>query len=382
LHTQSFRLYEGLRLPDAYDVISCEKCGFVYVDTPITQHDYNCFYSEFSKYESQTAPCSCRLNSYDSDKYERITRDLKEFVSDKQASILDIGCAKGGLLATLKLNGYTNLTGLDPSFNCVKQVKAQGINAIQGGLFKDNFPGSTLDQTFDCVIISHVIEHIYDLNTAIENLLSFVKNGGLLYIEIPDASRYTQYYVAPFHYFDLEHINHFDEYSLNNLISKYKLKQVGLGKNDLQHSNAVYYPIVYSIYQKTSALDKQEKIIPNFETRDSVIRYVEMSRQADHWSELEKLVKTQEEIVVWGAGAYALRLYKTSSLKRCNIISFIDNDHKKQGRRFDAKIKIQSPKDALSDFKGTVVVCSAVYNNEIVKEIEGMAINNRIVVLR
>lgn len=381
LHTQNFRLYEGLCLPDAYDVVSCEKCGFVYADTPANQENYNAFYSGFSKYESSIAPGG-RVNQCDSDKYERMARDLEKLGINKNASILDIGCAKGGLLATLKLHGYNNLTGLDPSPNCVNQVKAQGLNAIQGGLFEENFLEASLDRVFDCVIISHVIEHVYDLVTAIKNSLSFVKTDGLLYLEVPDASRYTQYYVAPYHYFDLEHINHFDEYSLNNLMSRFKCTHVISDKKDLQHSNAVFYPAVYSVYQKKGMPNDQQDILPNFAVRENIIRYIEMSRQADYWPELEKVAKTQEEIVVWGAGAYALRLYKTSVLNKCNIIGFIDNDTKKQGAKFDTKVKIHSPKDILPNFKGSIVVCSAVYNNEIVKEIYEMGISNPVIVLK
>ena len=107
-----------------------------------------------------------------------------------------------------------------------------------------------------------------------------------------------------------------------------------------------------------------------------------MSRQADYWPELEKLASTKEKIVVWGAAAYASRLYKTSVLKKCNIIAFVDNDIKKQGLKFCDSVKIHSPKDILPEFKGPIIVCSAVYNNEIMREIYNMGINNSVVVLK
>lgn len=381
LHKQEFQLYGRHCLPDVYEVIACDKCGFVYNDMQASQKDYNDFYSRFSKYESSISPGG-RINQGDRDKYERMAKDLIALGLDKQASILDIGCAKGGLLATLKNHGFNNLTGLDPSPNCVEQVKAQGLKAIQGGLFAENFPEKTLTQEFDCVIVSHVIEHVYDIATAIQNAFAFVKPGGMLYLEVPDATRYTQYYVTPFHYFDFEHINHFDEQSLNNLMSRYNCAQIASGKKDLQHSNIVYYPAVYSVYQKNEKHEKRRGIVPDYGVRENVIRYIEMSRQADDWPDLEKLVETQEEIVVWGAAAYASRLYKTTPLSKCNILSFIDNDLKKQGTEFDKNLKIDLPKNVLPKFKGPIVVCSAVYNNEIVKEIAQHRYNNRVVVLR
>jgi len=381
LHRQKFHLYKGHCLPNSYDVVSCKKCGFVYADTPASQKDYNCFYSDSSKYESPLSPGG-RVNTYESDKYDRTIKDLEKFIPDKNASILDIGCAKGGLLATLKIRGYNNLIGMDPSLNCVNQVKAQGIKAIHGGLFRGNFAAALLDRQFDCVVVSHVIEHVYDLAAAIKISLSFVKRGGLLYLGVPDASRYTQYYVAPYHYFDLEHINHFDEHSLNNLMSPCGCRHVISGKKNIQLSNIVYYPEIYSVYRNNAAPGKRQKIHPDFTTRENITRYIEMSRQADYWPELKNLARTREEIIVWGAGAYALRLYKTSLLSKCNIAAFIDNDPKKQGKGFDTQVKIRLPKEILPDFKGTIVVCSATYNNEIVKEIDNMRISNRVVVLR
>ncbi len=381
LYEQRFHLYQGHCLLDAYDVVSCIKCGFVYADSGATQKDYNRYYSEFSKYENSLAPGGL-VNQCDLDKYERMVHDLSKIIPDKNTSILDIGCAKGGLLATFKAHGYNDLTGLDPSLNCVAQVKAQGIPALQGGLFLDNFPQGFLKQAFDCVIVSHVLEHVYDLSTAVKNAFSLVKTGGFLYLEVPDSSRYTQYYVAPYHYFDFEHINHFDLCSLNNLFVKSHSEYVASGKKDLQHSNTVYYPAVYSVYRKCDGLVLDREIVSDQNLRDNVIRYIEMSRQADHWRELDELAASKEAIVVWGAGAYALRLYRMSPLSECNIISFIDNDLKKRQAVFATNVTVKLPKEVLPDFKGTIVVCSAVYNNEIVKEIDGMRLNNRVVVLK
>jgi 2-polyprenyl-3-methyl-5-hydroxy-6-metoxy-1,4-benzoquinol methylase len=381
LYSQQFHLYEGHCLPDAYDVVACCRCGCVYADTPATQKEYNRFYSEFSKYVDVVSPGG-RGHSYDEDKYERTVCDLEKLGLDRNASILDIGCAKGGLLATFKLHGYHNLTGLDPSPECVKLVEAQGIHAVQGGLFGENFPRTALSGAFDCVIVSHVIEHVYDVTTALKNAISLVKTGGLFYLEVPDASRYTRYYVAPYHYFDLEHINHFDAHAMNHLMSRYACEPVACGQKDLQHSNVVYYPAVYGLYGKKGECEKSCILKPDFSARENVIRYIEMSRQADDWPELEGLAKTQEEIIVWGAGAYALRLLRVSRLRECRIAGFVDNALKMRGAKLTKTIKIGLPQDFLPHFKGPIVVCSAVYNNEIVKEIEGMGGGWRVIVLR
>lgn len=54
LHNQRFRLPEKQHfLPEAYDIVVCLKCGFVYADTSASQGDYDRYYQDFSKYEDK-----------------------------------------------------------------------------------------------------------------------------------------------------------------------------------------------------------------------------------------------------------------------------------------------------------------------------------------
>ena len=121
---------------------------------------------------------------------------------------------------------------------------------------------------------------------------------------------------------------------------------------------------------------------PNFEARTKVIEYIALSRRADRFPELEELLWSKEEVVVWGAGAFALRLLKNSPLGKLNIIGFADNDVRKQGAKIGGRIGIYAPQEILTSFKGTIVVCSAVYPNEIIRDIEKLGLPNRIVVVR
>ena len=52
LHTQHFAVTEDYPLPAVYDVVECSTCAMIYADTPATQADYDCFYSNFSIYQS------------------------------------------------------------------------------------------------------------------------------------------------------------------------------------------------------------------------------------------------------------------------------------------------------------------------------------------
>jgi len=371
LHHQFFAIPENYPLPEEYDVVCCQKCGFVYADTPARQRDYNKFYQEFSKYEFSGATKT--TTKWNLSKLTPISNRLE----NKNASILDIGCANGELLTEFKKLGYKNLNGLDPSRKCVENVQ-EGINAFEGELF--TIRSAIPRQKFDCIILSHVLEHICDLQVAADNIVGKLNENGILYIEVPDASRYTKYYLVPFHYFDCEHINHFDENSLNNLFLQKNLDLVEFAKKESHVSNKLY-PAVYTLYQKRTPKKPPERIAPSFKVRDSIVSYIKKSRRQDKWPKIDRIAKSQQEIAIWGAGSYTMRLINNTSLGKCKIAFFIDKDDKKQGMKIKGVPIFCSP-DRLKSFNGVIVICAALYSDEILKEIEKMGLNNEIITMR
>lgn len=102
-------------------------------------------------------------------------------------SILDIGCANGGLLEALSDRGFTNLTGIDPSPTCIRHIKQRGFNGYVSEISKLN--NDTIG-SYNFIILSHVLEHIFDVNGAISIVNSLINYEGLIYIEVPNASSY------------------------------------------------------------------------------------------------------------------------------------------------------------------------------------------------
>ena len=44
------RVPENYRLPDSYNVVVCDNCGFVYADTAASMEDLDWYYSNFNFY--------------------------------------------------------------------------------------------------------------------------------------------------------------------------------------------------------------------------------------------------------------------------------------------------------------------------------------------
>lgn len=201
-----------------------------------------------------------------------------------------------------------------------------------------------------------------------------------MYLEVPDASRYSDFYKVPYHYFDCEHINHFDENSLRNVLLQFSLKCVTLTRKEIPVSNRELYPAVYSVFRKTTRQHLNQKVVFSPIVRDSIIKYVEISQKDPVFNKLNEIVESQEKIIVWEAGSYTSRSLSNTILGKGNIVGFVDNGTKKQGLNLNG-VKIYPP-EILRDYQGTIVVSSALYSSDIVEEIKGMGLKNKVIILR
>jgi 2-polyprenyl-3-methyl-5-hydroxy-6-metoxy-1,4-benzoquinol methylase len=374
LHNQKFSVPDHYKLPKEYDVVSCVNCNFVYADTDATQADYDDYYEQFSKYEEKSSSGS-GTTYLDAVRLEQTATDIDSQLKNPIAKILDIGCGNGGLLSALSRLGYQNLTGMDPSATSTEYiVNNLHFSAIQGGIFtSDLFDVTSEEEKYDCIILSHVMEHIYDLKQSIRNIARLLKQNGFVYVEVPDASRYHEFYVVPYYYFDCEHINHFDEASLGKLMKSAELECVLYKKKDLKVSDELLYPAVFGLYQWNHS--SPFSFVDDHAVKNSIHNYCEKSKvESKLFEQLDPLIKLNEPVVVWGAGSYALRVFETTRLKECNLVGFVDKDSKKHGLTI-GNIPVYST-DLLRNFRGTIIICSALYSKDIKMEILQMGLVN------
>src|SRR4051812_21928625 len=178
VHNIEFVLFDNHPMAGGYNLVQCVKCLFIYADTHVTQQELDIYYKELSKYEDKNIGTGGGYSKKDKDRLLKKAEFISSQLPDKNARIIDLGCANGGLLKELKVLGYNNLVGLDPSSTCVEITKNEvGCDAYQMSLFNiDESLGK-----FDLVILSHVLEHLLDLTSTIQTLNSLLKEGSLLY---------------------------------------------------------------------------------------------------------------------------------------------------------------------------------------------------------
>jgi SAM-dependent methyltransferase len=381
LHHQAFVLTENHPLADGYDVVCCDTCGFVYADTAVTQRAYDEFYADSSKYtDVQTSTGGGNL-PWDDQRLENTAREIARLVPDVDAQIVDIGCANGGLLRWLSRLGRRRLVAVDPALACVRAAeRAPGVTGMVGNLFQ--LPRQI--EGADCVILSHVLEHVRDLRPALHAVFEKMRPGGMLYVEVPDATRYADYITAPLQDFNTEHINHFSLRSLNALLEANDFQVRHEGQKTIEASAGVPYPALWIMAERrpTSSTGPASAPMRDVELRTSIERYIlrslaQISAIDEH---LSRTLADVDQIVVWGAGQTILKLLAVSRLARAKIAAFVDTNPMLHGKQLRGA-PILSP-DALGSFPQPILIGSLISQEPIARRIRELGLPNRVLFLK
>lgn len=210
LFERDFSCMKGIMPFKRYTVFQCDKCGALYAGDIVESMPLSKYYDICSKYSNE----NYNITSGTQNRFNRIA-DLFESMIPKNSSILDIGCSEGFLLKTLRDRGYTDVSGIEPSTQCVNFARKQlHLNVIAGGLGDmEVLSGSR----YDVIISEQVMEHIEAPIEAVQEMKGFLKAEGILCIGVPDVLTY-QNDIDLFQQFSSEHVNYFSDGSIENLM--------------------------------------------------------------------------------------------------------------------------------------------------------------------
>lgn len=350
---------------DNYDVLACSRCGFLYASNIPPQAKYDLFYKENKKYtyfkKVNSIPKAVKeANLYYFSKIDKFLNKENNKINKKRIEILDIGCANGYLLHIFKKNGYKNLHGIDPSPEC--KILAKNLY----GLEIESATISELDiaKKFDLVIISNVLEHLEELNKTIYKIRNLLKENGLLFMSVPDVNNFTKITREPFLEFSLEHINYFTRISLLNLLGKYKLANLHFESKKMIAFGG------YTLNSFWKLTNNNHKLINDKFGYDKILKYVGLSKLKllKLQKKIDVLVKSKEDVVLWGTGSLTSKLLCSTNLRKASIKFCVDNNRSLINKEISG-YKILNPKVLLNK-NYTVLICSYVYEQEIKKTLK------------
>jgi hypothetical protein len=277
------------------------------------------------------------------------------FIADNAAtqSAFEIGGAHGRLCKEYVRIKKIPWTILEPN-----PIPVQGSSArFIKGFFDENF---VYLESFDTVIHSHVLEHIYKPNEFMNQLSGFMSNGKKLVFSLPNLEaminkKYTNC-------INFEHTVLLTEPYVEYLLAQNGFKL--LNKEYFMDDHSIFYSAVRDdsvkpILLSQSLYEKNKKLY---------LDYVQYHKTLI--SDLNrKISEIEQPIYLFGAHVFAQHLLEMG-LNSDKIVSLLDNDPKKQGRRlYGTNLYVASPR-VLSDVTNPIVILKAgVYNNEIKNDI-------------
>lgn len=203
-------LFDDLHIPGDVAIVQCKRCGMIYNHSSLDENDYNKYYQKNEYYLAAQTPGSGGFSQKEQERYQAIYSLLESKGIALNDKVVDFGCGKGGLLRFLGQKGHHELFGVESSDQCRNFLNTcAGITCYQScSDFKD---------TADVVILSHVLEHLYNPESTLKQLREMCHSSTTLYIEVPLVSDYLGATVD-WQQLYFEHINHFDLQSLKALV--------------------------------------------------------------------------------------------------------------------------------------------------------------------
>jgi 2-polyprenyl-3-methyl-5-hydroxy-6-metoxy-1,4-benzoquinol methylase len=112
--------------------------------------------------------------------YLKIIGQMAKYIPQK-GSLLEVGCATGTILNEFRQAGW-NVTGVEPEkWTCEEAHTKYGLNVVNATFQEAGFD----KESYDAIIMLHVIEHLPDPCKGLQYLANLLKPGGMFVIETP-----------------------------------------------------------------------------------------------------------------------------------------------------------------------------------------------------
>ncbi len=297
----------------SYVVVRCNCCGLHYAKQLADSGTFSAYYQSVSKYDAPgTLPPVDRARI-------QATVNFLEGRIEKTAHIADLGCGYGALLGGLQTAGWCNLQGLDPAPKAAQcALEMFGVRDIRRGMMSNAHEVLQL-QKVDMICIMCVLEHLPDLKQDLSQVLSKLRPGCKVLVEVPAIECFSNPNGEPFGEFSLEHIQFFDMPSLSNLMRSLGAEVLALELLDLP---MVASGSMLGLFE-WSGTAPATPIYTRPHT-DLLTTYIAQSQ-----AQLERALQQVPAgpLIVYGAGSHTARLLAhLEKRSECSVHSIVDSN--------------------------------------------------------
>jgi SAM-dependent methyltransferase len=312
-----FVVPDGWELPETSKVICCAQCGVIFYDNNKTQMDYDHYYIKRYGYGLEGPDIDARMAGAAEFIAKNFTKDI---------SIVDYGGGNGDLMRALQKVGFRNVT-----------------NYTLG----DNLGSNK----YDLLICSHILEHIYDVQYFMKQVVDFVKPNGYIYLDMPYYDDYEAY-DSPLMDMHQKHINHFWIKHIDSLMFNH-----GFELSDFEFYKERGCPLLRRLYKKYDITGNFLNIKKMFDKRMREL--------------IDKVKEVKQPVIVWGLGDLAWYVLAHTQL---DIVYFVDNDPAYRGQTLLGKEIKEKP-----DSDEPILIIVFAQKEPLLKNIKSLCDNEIII---
>jgi SAM-dependent methyltransferase len=161
-----------------HTLLRCTTCNLLRLHPPPTDAELAVAYSD--SYAPHTRPgLSGKAKGW---LEQRSVRQLWRLLGPPRR-VLDVGCATGDLLLSIRREGNANVIGVEPGERAAAVARERGLD-VRLGMLED---AAFCDASFDTVILSHTLEHVRDPLATLREIGRVLTPGGALILWLPNA---------------------------------------------------------------------------------------------------------------------------------------------------------------------------------------------------
>jgi 2-polyprenyl-3-methyl-5-hydroxy-6-metoxy-1,4-benzoquinol methylase len=186
----------------SFQLVRCRRCGLQYLNPrpPVGQLDryYRDDYAPFARHG-----LAARVKSLT---FRREVAALWPLLAPPRR-VVDLGCATGELLQSVREHGNENVLGIEPSATAADSARQRwGLDVITGTLESAQLPTASVNTA----LLAHTIEHLPSPSQTLTELQRVVKGGCSVVFWLPNADSWAAHllgaywigYDAPRHLYD------------------------------------------------------------------------------------------------------------------------------------------------------------------------------------
>lgn len=214
-------------------IVQCVVCSLVFPDPFPFPLDPARLYADPEKYFAAHDEAA-KVQAY-----RGLIREISERTRTARPSILDVGSGRAELLQAARLEGSTDVVGLEFAPDMIEYARARHGLVVLAKTIEEY--AREADRAFDAIVLNAVLEHVYDPDSMVASCARLTRPGAALYIDVPrepnlltvvgnawnrwrgSAAVYNlQPTWPPYHVFG------FNERALERLLSKHNFEITGL----------------------------------------------------------------------------------------------------------------------------------------------------------